>query len=47
MSPRLKSLIPYVIGLAVTAALWLVTNEFTYSERPGQLGPTFPGRGSG
>ena len=41
MSPRLKSLIPYVVGLAVTAALWLVTNEFTYSERPGQLGPTF------
>ena len=32
---------PMSSGLPVTAALWLVTNEFTYSERPGRLGPTF------
>ncbi len=41
MSARAKALVPYLVGLAVTAALWASTNSMTYSARPGQLGPTF------
>lgn len=41
LSSRAKAIVPYVVGLAVTAGLWLSTNSMTYDARPGQLGPTF------
>lgn len=41
LAPRAKALLPYVIGLAVTGGLWLMTNSMEYDARPGQLGPTF------
>jgi cell division protein FtsW (lipid II flippase) len=41
MSDRLKSVLPYVAALVVCAALYGLTTEITYAERPGQLGPDF------
>ena len=35
----LRSIVPYAVGLAVAAALYLYAGTFEYAHRPGQLGP--------
>lgn len=34
-----RSIVPYTVGLAVAAALYVYTGTFVYSARPGQIGP--------
>ncbi len=34
-----RSIVPYAVGLAVAAALYLYAGTFEYAPRPGQLGP--------
>jgi putative tricarboxylic transport membrane protein len=34
-----RSIVPYAIGLAIAAALYVYAGTFVYSARPGQLGP--------
>jgi putative tricarboxylic transport membrane protein len=38
---RLKTAWPYGVGLALAAFLWMLTGEFQFTLRPGQLGPAF------
>lgn len=38
---KLKSIVPYLLLLAVTAGLYALTGNITYAERPGQIGPDF------
>lgn len=35
----IRSLLPYVVGLAIAVALYVYAGQFEYSPRPGQLGP--------
>jgi hypothetical protein len=38
-----RSIVPYAVGLAIAAALFVYTGTFVYSARPGQIGPeTWP-----
>lgn len=41
LSRRAKAIVPYVVGLALTAGLWLSTTTMTYDARPAQIAPTF------
>ncbi len=42
-SSLLRSLLPYVIGVAVAAALFVYSGHIGYTPRPGQIGPeTWP-----
>jgi hypothetical protein len=34
-----RSIVPYAVGLAIAAALYLYAGTFDYAPRPGQLGP--------
>ncbi len=34
-----RSVLPYVVGLAIAVALYLYAGTIDYSPRPGQLGP--------
>jgi hypothetical protein len=34
-----RSIVPYAVGLAIVAALYLYAGTFDYTSRPGQLGP--------
>ena len=34
-----RSIVPYTVGLAIAAALYLYAGTFDYAPRPGQLGP--------
>src|SRR5262245_42833035 len=35
----IRSMLPYVVGLALAGALFIITGKFEYTPRPGQLGP--------
>ena len=38
---RLQAVFPYLITLAAAGVLWALTGAITYSERAGQIGPSF------
>ena len=43
MSPQLTRTLPYIVGLAVAAALFVYLGHIDYTPRPGHLGPeTWP-----
>lgn len=41
MTQRLTAALPYVLGLAIAAGLFILAGSISYSPRPGQLGPDF------
>jgi putative tricarboxylic transport membrane protein len=41
MSSRIRSALPYAIGLAVALLLFVSASQIQYTSRPGQIGPDF------
>ena len=41
MAQRIKSALPYLLGLAIAVLLFALSGSISYSPRPGQLGPDF------
>src|SRR5205085_12116362 len=41
MSSRIRSALPYAIGLGVAVLLFISASHIQYTPRPGQIGPDF------